>query len=141
MNSSSTPSTLMMICSYWLAANMLVDYSLPVAHQFYRELGYSDESSTLGRNICGFILAHKKETISSREIKRKIKSIKNEPKRLYSVMGGLKINAYPLNLCPLMRRTRQSVSLSFSELPKKADSISPKASMGWNQNCGCSHTH
>jgi hypothetical protein len=69
-----------------MAASALIDYHMPLAKNFYKTLGYEDKDENAAGDVCGFILSHNLDEISSRAIVQKVRSLKNNTDETRKVM-------------------------------------------------------
>ena len=60
-----------------MASEALIEYHLPVAREFYKKLGYSDQGQEAGKEVCGYILSKGLDEITSRELSANVWTLRN----------------------------------------------------------------
>lgn len=69
-----------------MASEALIEYHLPVAREFYKNLGFEDKGQEAGQDICGYILSKRLNEVSSRDISANVWKLRNKIHEVRDVM-------------------------------------------------------
>ncbi len=72
-----------------MAASVLIEYHMPMAWSFYKTLRYENKIEAAASDLCGFLLALQKDTITSSEILQGVRKLKKKKHEIQNIMDLL----------------------------------------------------